>query len=62
MVLLLLLLLVLMPPPSPQSTTTTATAAVAVINIISSHYSEVESRNKSKNDTKILSPCYFTYV
>jgi len=56
------MVLLLPPPPPPQSTTTTTTATAAVINIMSSHYPEVESRNKSKNDTKILSPYYFTYV
>jgi hypothetical protein len=52
-------MVVLLPPPPPPQSTTTATA---VISIKSSHYPEVENRNKSKNDTKILSPCYFTYV
>jgi hypothetical protein len=56
---LLLLLLLIPPPPQP---TTTATAAAVVINIMSSHYPHIESRNKSKNDTRILSHCYFTYV
>jgi hypothetical protein len=56
-----LLLLPLLPPPQP-TTTTIATAAAAIINIMSSHYPQVESRNKSINDTKLLSHCYFTYV
>jgi len=59
-----MVLLLIPPPPPPQPTTTTtiATAAAAVINIMSSNYPQVESRNKSKYNTKILSHYYFTYV